>query len=159
MPATNPRLTITMQPSLAAVLKRLSTLTGNSQSSLIGEFMGQAMPALERMATILDAAVKLAEQGKAVPQEIGESLKLAQTRMEAQLELVLGDMETGVRPLLEHAEKVHRRGARDAGGPGAGAPGRGTRAPISNRGVTPHSKEKNTGKTRKIRKGGSHGSL
>ena len=159
MPATNPRLTITMQPSLAAVLRRLSQLTGNSQSALIGDLLMQSLPIFERMATVLDAAGKLKEQGQNMPKEIGDSLGRANARMEAQLGLALDDMEAGVRPLLDHAEKVHRRGARADGQRSAAARAPRSGPPISNRGVTPHQTGKTQGKTRTVRKGGKHGSL
>jgi hypothetical protein len=159
MPATNPRLTITLQPSVAAVLRRLSQLTGNSQSSLIGELLVQSMPVFERMASVLDAASKLKDQGDSMPKEIGENLSRAQERMESQLGLLLDDLDVGVRPLLDHAEKVHRRGARrDGRSPAGRAPGR-SAAPMSNRGVTPTPKTKTQGKTRTVRKGGKHGQV
>jgi hypothetical protein len=158
MPATNPRLTITMQPSLAVVLRRLSQLTGNSQSALIGDLLMQSLPIFERMATVLEAAGKLKDQGHSMPKEIGESLDRAQERMETQLGLLLGDMDVGVRPLLDQAEKVQRRGARATAPAGGGAPGR-ARPPLSNRGVTPTPTAKTQGKTRTVRKGGNHGPL
>jgi hypothetical protein len=157
MPATNPRLTITLQPSVAAILRRLSQLTGNSQSALIGELLVQSMPIFERMASVLEAAGKLKEQGEKMPKEIGESLGRAQERMETQLGLLLGDMDAGVRPLLDEAEKVGRRGARAGGrSPAARAPG--SRTPMSNRGVTSPPTGQRTGKTRGV-KGGRHGPL
>jgi hypothetical protein len=156
MPATNPRLTITMQPSLAAILRRVSQLTGSSQSSIIGELLMQSMPIFERMVIVLDAAGKLKEQGEKMPKEIGESLDRAQERMESQLGLLLDDMDAGVRPLLQEAEKVHRRGAR-ADGRSPAARATGARTPMSNRGVTP-SPEKGR-KAAAERKGGRHGPL
>jgi hypothetical protein len=156
MPATNPRLTITMSPSLAAILRRLSQLTGNSQSALIGQLLAQSMPVFERMASVLEAAGKLKAQGDNMPQQIGDSMHRAQERIEKQLGLLLDDMDEGARPLLEHAEKIHRRGARvDGRSPAARAPGR-ARTPMSNRGVTPSPKK---GKTAAVKKGGRRGPL
>ena len=56
MPAKNPRLTITLQPVLAAQLRRLSELTGNSQSALIAELLEGSEPIFTRMIQVLEAA-------------------------------------------------------------------------------------------------------
>ena len=56
MPAKNPRLTITLQPTLAAQLRKLSELTGNSQSSLIGDLLEGSGPVFDRMIKVMEAA-------------------------------------------------------------------------------------------------------
>ena len=56
MATKNPRLTITLQPSLAAQLRRLSELTGNSQSSLIAELLEGSGPVFDRMIKVMEAA-------------------------------------------------------------------------------------------------------
>jgi hypothetical protein len=161
MPATNPRLTITLEPSLAAILRRISQLTGNSQSSLIGELLGQSRPIFERMVSVLEAASKLKEQGENIPSEIGASLEHAQERMEKQLGLLLDDFDVGSRPILEAVEKVQRRAARPgtrAQRAGAGVAPVRPGPPMSNRGVTTPPTGKKTGKTRTA-KGGRHGQV
>ena len=56
MATKNPRLTITLQPSLAAQLRRLSELTGNSQSGLIAELLEGSGPVFDRMIKVMEAA-------------------------------------------------------------------------------------------------------
>ena len=56
MATKNPRLTITLTPSLAAQLRRLSELTGNSQSSLIAELLDGSGPVFDKMIQVLEAA-------------------------------------------------------------------------------------------------------
>lgn len=56
MPTNRPRLTITLTPKLHAALKAFSEGTGQSVSSLIVEFLDEALPALERMAVMVQAA-------------------------------------------------------------------------------------------------------
>ena len=56
MPTPNPRLTITLEPSTAAQLRRMSELTGNSQSSMISELLSQSAPVFDRLITVLEAA-------------------------------------------------------------------------------------------------------
>ena len=85
MPAKNPRLTITLKPQLAAQLRRLSQLTGNSQSSMIGEMLQGSGEVFARMIEVLEAAesVKASMKGK-LAQDIGA----AQTKMETGLGIV-----------------------------------------------------------------------
>ena len=66
MTTKNPRLTITLQPSLAAQLSKLSELTGNSQSSLIADLLDGSEPVFARLIDVLTAAkaAKLTMKGK-----------------------------------------------------------------------------------------------
>ena len=135
MPAVNPRITITIKPEVAAILRRLSELTGNSQSAMVGELLGESLPLFERMVEVLEASQKLRAQAMAAPSELTESLERAQARLEAQLGLALEEMDEATRPLLDAAERVPRRGARRAPKPAPRAPRRGAKTPPSNRGV------------------------
>lgn len=135
MPATNPRITITLQPAVHAVLRRLSELTGNSQSALVGDLLAESLPTFERMAQVLAAAEALRTQGMKVPEEVAKGLDHAQARIEQQLGLALDDLDTSFRPLVAEAESIVRRAGRAASRrpPATGA------APVvtppSNRGV------------------------
>ena len=139
MPTLNPRLTITLQPQLAAQLRRLSELTGNSQSKLISEMLEGSGPVFDRMIVVLSAAedAKQAMKGR-----MAADMEQAQGRMEQQLGLVLDDFNTVTGTLLEEAEAIKRRARRAPGvGPSlrrasAGrAPLRSEATPLSNRGV------------------------
>jgi hypothetical protein len=157
MPAANPRLSITLDPSVAAILRRLSQLTGNSQSALVGQLLTESAPIFERMAAVLEAATRLKEQGDSIPKEMGAGLKRAQERMETQLGLLVDDMDVGLRPILDRAEKVQRRATKGDARSAAAFGGR-QEPPMSNRGVTTPPTGKRTGKTR-AGKGGRNGSL
>ncbi len=135
MPTKNPRLTITLEPLLAAQLRRLSELTGNSQSKLLAEMLEGATVIFERVIAVLEAAdhAKKSLQGK-VAHDMGH----AHDRIEKQLGLILDDFDRATLPLLVDVEKVSRRSAR-ASTPSAA---RGRRpggspspTPLSNRGV------------------------
>ena len=128
MPTPNPRLTITLTPAVAATLRELSALTGNSQSAMVGELLEEGLPVFTRMIRVLRAAK---EVKSAVRSELVASLDAAQSRLEGQLGLALDDMDRVEGQLLEEVEEVKRRGGRDA--PADRPPGRST--PISNRGV------------------------
>jgi len=136
MATKNPRLTITLQPSLAAQLRRLSELTGNSQSSLIAELLEGSGPVFDRMIKVMEAAktAKEAMRGK-----IAGDIEAAQSKIEGALGVALEGFDSFTGSLLDEAETVTRRARRQgaagvarapAGGLGAAAP-----TPISNRGV------------------------
>ena len=149
MPATNPRLTITLKPSTAAIMRTLSELTGNSQSALIAELLEANEETFSRLITVLSAA----QQAKvALTEEMSAGLQQAQDKLEKQLGLALEAVDSGMAPILAAAEKVQRRGARRGGGStrvaGRSAVskgrGEGDSTPMSNRGVRLTTKQAKT---------------
>ena len=143
MSTTKPRITITLEPVTALQLKRISELTGNSQSSMVSEVLEQATPVFERLIKILEAAEAAKQSAEAaqqsvVIQSVGH-LELAQRRVERQLGLVLDDFDEASAPLLAELEEVQRRGRKSAAkGPRSGVASQrshGTSTPLSNRGV------------------------
>ena len=161
MATKNPRITITVQPSLHAQLRRLSELTGNSQSSLVGELLDGAGPTLERVIKVLEIAQTAKDSIKG---KLAAEMDAAQAKVEAQLGLALEAYEDMATPLLDMAESIDRRSRRRTqgrmrstahaagdGSAGKGAPPRGERSParalptpLSNRGVRsdPQTREK-----------------
>ena len=153
MATKNPRITITLEPQLHAVLRRLSQLTKNSQSALIGELLGESLPVFSRMVDVLAAAEEMRSKGMAATDEMKQALERAQSRVETQLGLVMDDWDHGNRPILEAAEKVQRRGAAAGKRSAASAPRSGS-TPLSNRGVrSPRKTGSRSGKTA-VEKGG-----
>lgn len=138
MPTANPRLTITLSPPIAALLREMSALTGNSQSALVAELLEEAEPVFSRMVRILRAA----EQAKrAVKEELVAGMDAAQERLEGQLGLALSEMDAFEGRLLGTAERVTRRRGRGAALGGEAAAQR--PPPISNRGVrSPKTRQK-----------------
>jgi len=129
MPTVKPRLTITLTPQVAAILRELSALAGNSQSAIVGELLQMSAPVFERVVAGIRAAKMIQESAKA---EIAAGLERAQVKAEAQLGIVLEDLDAGIRPILEEAEKVRRRG------PGARTDAAGAAwAAVRRRGSTP----------------------
>jgi hypothetical protein len=159
MPTKNPRLTITLQPSLAAQLRRLSELTGNSQSALISELLSGSGVVFDRMIALLEAAQKAKES---IRGRIAPELDAAQEKMQLALGLALEGFDDISASLLDEAEEVNRRSrkrvpgrasatVRAAGSAGEGAPPRGEGAtvreaatPLSNRGVRSDPKTRKT---------------
>ena len=132
MPTKNPRLTITFKPSFAVRLRRLSELTGNSQGALAAEFLEGAVPAIDRLIRLIEAA----QGAKAdVVQKLQTDLAQAQGRVEAQLGISLDEIETVTLSLLDQAEAIPRRGVRASTRKRADSVGASPVAPSSNRGV------------------------
>lgn len=136
MPAKNPRLTITLQPSLAAQLRKLSELTGNSQSALIGDLLEGTGPVFDRMIQVLEAAKSAKES---IRGKLADDMEHAQSKMEGALGLALEGFDEFTGSLLDEAEEVTRRARRKGAAGAARAPSGGLGAaaptPISNRGV------------------------
>ena len=132
MPTKNPRLTITLQPSLAAQLRRLSELTGNSQSAVISELLQGSGPVFDRLIAVLEAAktAKASMRGKLV-----EDMERAQAQVEGALGMALDGFDQFTGSLLDEAEAVTRRARRGPATRGATGRGAAQPTPISNRGV------------------------
>ena len=56
MPTKNPRISVSLTPSLAALLNELAEETGDSSSSLVRGILMQTEPALGRMLQLVRAA-------------------------------------------------------------------------------------------------------
>ena len=149
MAAKNPRLTVTLKPSLKAQIERLSELTGNSQGALVSDLLEGSQPVFARLITVLEAAHEARES---LSSRMSADLEAVQGQLEAQLGIAMDLFDEGSRPLLEVAEEVHRRarrgtarGPRGAGDVRAVAGSKtGRVTPPSNRGV--RSKTKKAGK-------------
>lgn len=136
MPTDKPRLTVTLSPSLAAVLRRLCELTGQSQSSTIAELLEGSQPVFERLIQVLEAAQKAKS---ALKEETKKSLENAESALHEQLGITMDIFDDVTGNLLKDAEAVSRRAAtRRTGRDAAGTlPVRiGGATPSSNRGVT-----------------------
>lgn len=139
MTTKNPRLTITLQPSVAAQLRELSRLTGNSQSYLIADLLDGSQPVFDRVIKVLTAAE---DAKQAIKGKVAADLEAAQANVEEQLGLRLEVLDDATDSLLVEAERIKRRSRKATGGrkrsapPGCleGAP-KGTPTPLSNRGV------------------------
>ena len=106
MATKNPRITITVEPSLHAQLRRLSELTGNSQSALVGELLDGAGPTRERVIKVREIAQTAQDSIKG---KLAAEMDAAQAKVEAQLGLALDAFEDMSAPLIDMAETIERR--------------------------------------------------
>ena len=164
MTTKNPRLTITLEPTQAALLRDISSLTKQSQSSLIAELLRELTPVWGKMREVLLAA-------ETVKQNLNETfvqdMNEAQARVEKQLGLCLDELDGLQAPLIDLAEKIGRRKGRGGKPPrgDAPAPQAAASTPLSNRGVrskqkpiktTTYGKQAQTPKlTKKVRSNGT----
>lgn len=150
MPTLNPRLTITLEPTLAAQLRRLSELTGNSQSKLISELLEGSTAIFAKLIRVLEAAEKAKAEVKG---RAAANLEEAQGRMETQLQIVMEDFDSYTGSLLAEVEGISRRARKGHGRATASASAAPARAPVatvltppSNRGVRSTANPRKTAK-------------
>lgn len=143
MPAKHPRLTITLRPSLAAQLRRLSELTGNSQSGFIGQLLEGSEPVFDRLIQVLEAA-KVAKES--IKGKLADDLQLAQSKIESALGVVFTGMDQLNTSILDAAKEAPLRARRGPAKRGGIGPGAAPPTPISNRGVRSTAKPPKTEK-------------
>lgn len=116
---------------MAAIVRRLSQLTNESQSAVVVGILESSEPILSRVIVALEAAEKARDQ---LPASVRDNLRQAQEALEAQLGFGLEEFDQATAPILAMAERIDRRARRS--GPGrASATAAAALAPPSNRGV------------------------
>jgi hypothetical protein len=114
MTTKNPRLTITISPSLAVQLRQLSKLTNQSQAGLISSLLEGSGAVFERVITVLEAAEEAAAAARWEAGELEghltDGMREAQERIERQLGLTLVlDQNEATKDLLEGVDRIQRR--------------------------------------------------
>jgi hypothetical protein len=109
MATDRPRITVTITPATHAVLRRMSALTKNSQSAIVGDLLEQAGPVLDRMVRVLELAATVQRDGA---KEVLDGLKGAMDVMDKQLGLLHTDVDVRVTDMVDHMEKVARKRGR-----------------------------------------------
>ena len=113
MPASNPRLSVVLSPSLAATLAAIAEETGDSASGLVRGLLEQSEPGLVRMLELVRAA-------KSAKGQIGEGVSRNMERVVDTLQdaLHVADMRSAqvVADLVAQAETVKGRRRSAAGG-------------------------------------------
>lgn len=149
MSTTNPRVHVTLSPSLFDLVGAMARSQRVSRSQVLRELLEAAEPALQRVVTLMHAA----ERAKgAVKGEFAESLLRSQELIEAELNRHM-DMVSGVSgDLVSMAERIEgRRPAQAARAPrGTGATASASRVSAVSTPV-PVTRGSGTGKTRRIK--------
>jgi hypothetical protein len=120
MPTSNPRISVTLTPTVAAVLRELTSLTGESQSATIAGLLEMSAPVFERIIHALRAAKVIQEHAQhGVKQEIAEGLESAQERLEHQFNLAMDRVDDVFLPVIAQSEQITRRAGRGVADGGA----------------------------------------
>lgn len=90
MSTSRPRIAVTLTPHQYAVLQSISTSSGQSMSSFVGELIEQSLPVLERMAQTFKR-IKEVQDGQR--RRIADELTSAQAEVEPVLEQVLSQFD------------------------------------------------------------------
>ena len=149
MPASNPRLSVVLTPSLFATLQQLGHATDQSASAIVRDLLLQTEPALRRMLALVLAANGAREQ---IGEGVGSALFRVVSDLEHQLERET-DGEVGYQDLVTQAEAVQGRARRAGGAAGAGGgaarAGRAVRSQGEGLTPVPVTRGSGTGKTRR----------
>lgn len=106
MPTQNPRVNVTLTPSLDLLLARMARHTRTSKSQVLRELLQAAEPALQRTAALMDAASKAAT---AVKGDLARDLEKAQAEAESYAEQALSSLDEITDDLVAQAETVRER--------------------------------------------------
>lgn len=115
MPATSPRITITLDPQDHETLKRLAELQGVPMSRIIREFVRETGPILSQLADTLEAAHK-AEASAAIrfrqaAQRAEEDLRPLADMIRNQFDLFADDIQGKLKTASESADAQDRKRA------------------------------------------------
>lgn len=143
MPTVNPRINVTISPQLDLVVQRMATCQRVSKSQVLRELLEAAEPALQRAVVLMEAAAGAAG---AMKEGFAQSLNRAQSRAEAHLSAMVGEMDQTSLDLVQQAEAIRGRRPRvpkarthaspkGGGSPALGVAGDAQNPPSSNRGV------------------------
>lgn len=116
MPTSKPRLQVTLTTAQHELLMRLAKLQGRSMSSIVSELFEQVLPVLERVAVVLQAAVRAQESMK---QGLRESTEQAERDLRPHVAAALGQLDL----LQMDAERASRPPEKDAAGGRSAAAG------------------------------------
>ena len=138
MPTPNPRVNVTLSPSLHGLVTRLAGLQRASKSQVLRELLEAAEPALQRAAVLMEAAEKATNEVKS---GLRRSLDSAQDKVEKHVSAALATLDATADDLVAQAEAIRGRrpGRAVAGRPAPATVAKGASArldpPASNRGV------------------------
>lgn len=142
MPTSNPRVNVTLSPSLDALVCRLAALERISKSMVLRQLLEAAEPSLEEAIALMEAAVGASFEARSrIAADMQKGLEIVRKAQDSALNLIA----TSQLDLVEQAEVVKGRrpsrpqGRRAVAGVGNddanGSTAKVKRPPLSNRGV------------------------
>ena len=106
MPTSNPRIQVTLSPSLDALVVALAKHQRASKSQVLRELLEAAEPALRRVVALMNAASKASEE---VRTEFRRSLDVSVARAEKSVEQTVAAIDAAGDDLVALAEAVRAR--------------------------------------------------
>lgn len=135
MPTSNPRVNVTLSPSLDSLVSALAEHERVSKSMVLRELLEAAEPSLRQAVALMEAAKGASVKArKQIADDLAQSIKVA----EGVQHLMLQVAANHTRDIVEEAQAVRGRRPATSGAPAAGVAGRRRRSqnpPSSNRGV------------------------
>lgn len=141
MPTNNPRVNVTLSPSLDILVSRLAALERVSKSMVLRELLEAAQPALQAAVALMDAAEGAGTEAR---KRIATDMQMTIDAAAGVQYLALQVASNSTRDIVAEAEEIRgrrpSRQSRDSGAVGAAcasekAPKKSKRPPSSNRGV------------------------
>lgn len=140
MPTKNPRVNVTLSPSLDALVSNLAKLQRVSKSQVMRELFEAVEPELRRAVVLMEAAAQATTEMKS---RLVRTMDAEQTRLEAVVDEHVKYMHSATSDLVSEAQAIRsRRPSRGlvpakagAKGKGGGSPRGVSDPPSSNRGV------------------------
>lgn len=109
MPTKLPRIAITVNAETHATLDKLSYLQRRPRSAIAADLLEEMTPALQRIATLLEAATKNRER---LPKDTAAKLNELEAVLGGVAQMGLDRLAAAVQPAVSAAEEpAHRRGA------------------------------------------------
>ena len=106
MPTINPRINVTLSPSLDSLVTRLAALERVSKSMVLRELLETAEPSLVHAVALMEAAQGAsANARKAIAQDLSSAIKAT----EATSELMMQNLTLHTRDLVSEAQAVKGR--------------------------------------------------
>lgn len=90
MPTVNPRIQVTVRPSQYALLQRLAKLQKRSMSKVLAELFDEIEPVYERVAVVLEAAVRAQVSAK---QGMVDAFQAAEAEMAPHVAAAMGQFD------------------------------------------------------------------
>lgn len=142
MPTSNPRVNVTLPPSLDDLLTRLARVEDSSKSQVLRELLEAAEPALRRAVALMEAAEGAT---KAVRSGLAQSLFEHQLGVEASLDAVIRAAD--VQDLADQAQRATLKRARSNEPQAVSAPARRRPTPVPVTRGSGHRKVTNGGRS------------
>lgn len=133
MSTNKPRITLTLEPEVYEVVRRLSAASGDSMSAVIADFLDVAIPQMQRIALVLEHAKAIPSQTK---EELRDSLARSEAKLLSAVAEVTGQADGFIEELAEAAKAAGASAAeprtrRTAARASSGALGASTPVPLT----------------------------